>query len=188
MLLQVLLRALAQSSSPLLTRLTPQAGALPRLPRRPHRSQEALVSCLSHPGAGHAGKPGAGPCPLTMVPWPRAERLSHSTPALQCSPRSAALRAWHGTYRASATSAKAPPPEHQQTGWLIRPCSPEPWPASWGSSEPYCTSFVSSSCATTHFPLKTKNSGEGLEAWGVETGALLPTFLPPAGPQQSHPR
>lgn len=78
------------------------------------------------------------------------------------------LRAWRGTYRASAMGTKAQaggealereagPTSRAIADGLIRPCSPEPWPTSWGSSEPYCTSFVSSSSPTTHFPLKKKN-------------------------------
>ena len=72
-----------------------------------------------------------------------------------------------------------PPPEQQQMG-LSGPCSPEPWPTSWGCSEPYCTSFVSSS--SPHYPFflkkKKKIRGEGEEEWPVEAGALRPMFLP----------
>lgn len=80
-----------------------------------------------------------------------------------------------------------PPPGQRQTGWS-RPCSPEPWPTSWGCSEPYCTFLFPVPLPTTHFPFKKKENktrGEGLEERGEEARALLPTLLPPSGPQRS---
>lgn len=204
MLLQVLLRALTESShaahegSPLQGRSPGPACSSGYL------GDSALVSvgpgALPFPSGSRACWKALEPAPPPLLCSPGYKRRGCPTRVQLCSAPpitcSLGLRAWHGTYRASAMSTtgpgwgtrpwrvrQAPPPEQQQMG-SSGPCSPEPWPTSWGCSEPYCTSFVSSSSTTTHFPLK-KKKREGLEEWGVETGALLPTFMPPSGPQQS---
>lgn len=200
MLLRALLRALAQSFPCCSRGLAPQAGA-PALLAVLGAWETALVSVgpgvLPFPSRSRACREALEPAPSPHY-GPLATRgeavpLESSSAVLPQITCSQILRAWHGTYRASAMSTKAqaggealereagPTPRATADG-LIRPCSPEPWPTSWGSSEPYCTSFVSSSSPTTHFPLKKQNKKLVEKDW--KRGAWK---LEPFSPHCCHP-
>lgn len=201
MLLQVPLRAPAENSS----HAAHEGSPLRQEPR------PCLQFWVPWESALVSGGPGVLPFPLrsracweALEPAPsphhggEAVPLESSSAVLPQITCSQVLRAWRGTYRASAMGTKA------QAGGEApeRAAGPTSRATQMGSSGPAPQSHgllpgaPLSPIAHLLFPvpppppifLKKKTSREGLEAWGMETEALLPTFLPPAGPQQSHQR